>query len=109
MQLSTLFILVPALLAAALPAPANDILSEIQAREASPIAEAEPILYVQQTGYGFKREASPDAEAEAEPILYVEQAGYGQKREASPEAEAEAEPILYVQQTGYGFKRETEG
>jgi hypothetical protein len=40
MQLSTLLILVTALLAAALPALANDILSEIQAREASPIAEA---------------------------------------------------------------------
>jgi len=109
MHLSTILILVPALLAAALPAPANDILSEIQDRKASPIAEAEPILFIKRTGYGAKREASPEPEAEAEPILYVEQAGYGQKREASPEPEAEAEPILYVQQTGYGFKRETEG
>jgi hypothetical protein len=81
MQLSTLLILVPALLAAALPAPANDILSEIQAREASPVAEAEPILYIKRTGYGDKREASPEAEAEAEPILYIKRTGYGDKRE----------------------------
>ncbi|PMD64702.1 uncharacterized protein K444DRAFT_608387 [Hyaloscypha bicolor E] len=81
MQLSTLLILVPAPLAAALPAPANDILSEIQGRKASPIAEAEPILYIKRTGYGDKREASPEAEAEAEPILYIKRTGYGDKHE----------------------------
>jgi hypothetical protein len=56
-----------AILAAALPVANNDNLSEIEAREPSPIAEADPIYYIKRTGYGenVKREA----EAEADPIF----------------------------------------
>lgn len=71
MKLSTLLLLAPALLAAALPAPASDVAAR----------EAEPLEYVKRTGYGIpKREADP----EAEPLEYIKRTGYGlPKREES--------------------------
>jgi len=43
MKLSALLLVAPALLAAALPT--GDVLSEIERREANPIAEADPVYY----------------------------------------------------------------
>ena len=43
MKLTAFLLVAPALLAAALPT--SDVLSEIERREASPIAEADPIFY----------------------------------------------------------------
>lgn len=43
MKLTAFLLVAPALLAAALPT--GDVLSEVEKREASPIAEAEPIYY----------------------------------------------------------------
>jgi hypothetical protein len=45
MKLTAFLLLAPVLLTAALPTAANDVLSEIERREASPIAEADPIFY----------------------------------------------------------------
>jgi hypothetical protein len=105
MKLATLFLLAPALLAAALPAPTNDVLSDIAAREANAEAEAEPVYYIKRTGYTLPKR---EAEAEAEPLFYIKRTGYGpEKREASPEAEAE--PLYYIKRTGYTLpKREVE-
>lgn len=111
MKLTAFLLVAPAFLAAAFPT--GDVLSEIERREASPVAEADPIYYsmmllsrspftgklltpiltVKRAGYTDKREANP--EAEADPIYYIKRAGYTDKREASPEAEAEADPIYY--------------
>lgn len=103
MKLATILLLAPALLAAALPAPANDVLSEIEAREASPDAEAEPIYYIKRAGYGpLKEKREAEAEAKAEPIYYIKRTGYGPNDKR--EAEAEAEPIFYIKRTGYGPK-----
>ena len=54
------------------------------AREASPIAEADPIFYIKRAGYTEKREA----EAEADPIFYIKRTGYTEKREAEAEVKA---------------------
>ena len=101
MKLATILLLAPALLAAALPAPANDVLSEIEAREASPDAEAEPVYYIKRVGYGPLKEKR-EAEADAEPVFYIKRTGYGPKEKR--EAEAEAEPLFYIKRTGYGPK-----
>lgn len=80
----------------------NDVLSEGERREASPIVEADLVYYIKRIGYTDKREASP--EAEADPIFYIKRAGYGdKKREANPEAEAD--PIFYIKRAGYGDKK----
>jgi hypothetical protein len=84
MKLTAFLLLAPAILAAALPiASPNDVLSEIESREASP--EADPVYYIKRTGYGDheKREASP----EVDPVYYIKRAGYGGpvKREAEIE------------------------
>jgi hypothetical protein len=99
MKLATLLLLAPALLAAALPAPANDILSEIAAGESSPETKAKaPPIYALHKGYSLPK---GEAEAEAESHAYIKRIGYGPgKREASPEAEAG--PLFYFRRTGYG-------
>jgi hypothetical protein len=94
----TLLIVAQAIMAAALPVANNDVLSEIESREASPVAEADPIYYIKRAGYTEKRDA------EADPIYYIKRAGYTEKREA----EAEADPIFYIKRTGYTEKREAE-
>jgi hypothetical protein len=45
MKLAAFLLVAPALLVAALPT--SDVLSEIERREASPVAEADPIFYSQ--------------------------------------------------------------
>lgn len=80
----TLLIVAQAIMAAALPVANNDVLSEIEAREASPVAEADPIYYIKRAGYPEKREA----EAEADPIYYIKRTGYPEKREAEAEVKA---------------------
>ena len=104
MKLS-LLVLAQALVAVALPTPANDVLAEIEAREASPIAEADPIYYIKRVGYTDTLE-SREAEAEADPIFYIKRAGYSPEKR---EAEAEADPIFYIKRAGYSpEKREAE-
>ncbi|KAG0646875.1 hypothetical protein D0Z07_6266 [Hyphodiscus hymeniophilus] len=82
MKLTAFLLVAPALLAAALPAAFNP--SDIELREASPEAEADPLYYIKRIGYNDKREAS--AEAEADPLFYIKRIGYNDKREASAEA-----------------------
>jgi hypothetical protein len=52
MKLTAFLLVAPALLAAALPT--GDVLSEIEKREASPIAEAEPLYYSRSILCDFK-------------------------------------------------------
>ena len=74
MKLTTLLLLTPALFASALPIPSTDIFTEISAREASFMPEAEPLYYIKRTGYTLpKRKAN----AEAEPVSYIKRTGYG--------------------------------
>lgn len=98
----TILLIAQAIAAAALPVANNDVLSEIEAREPSPIAEADPIYYIKRAGYGEKR----SAEAEADPIFYIKRTGYGEN--VKREADAEADPIYYIKRAGYGEKRSAE-
>jgi hypothetical protein len=102
MKLTAFLLVAPALLAAALPT--GDVLSEIEKREASPIAEAEPLYYSRSILCDFKfkvprKRKQPFQIALADYNFFtVKRAGYkptAEKREALPEAEAEAEPLYY--------------
>jgi hypothetical protein len=63
MQLSTLHLLVPAFLAAAVPTPASDVLSKIQAREANANAEVEPLYYIKNVKLKPRRSQSTTSNA----------------------------------------------
>lgn len=56
MKLTAFLLVAPTLLAAAFPtATLNDALSELERREASPIAEPDPLYYIKRAGYTDKR------------------------------------------------------